>query len=636
MYFLKKIFILIFLFTWVGNGMAQGFNYKGISIQGQHDFGNGGILNLDFLIIDYSGDTVWYEAHNGVTLTPENSYNLILGQGSYISGTESLFENVNWFNVDKVVIENSNAAPYLIAEFNPRAVPYAFHSFTVERIPFVYELVDVNAPAPVDAYLLKYNGSVFYAAQDLLADTVNFAWTAGLSNYSDTALVGISNQMLADSSNYSFENDTSNYSSLLNSSLFSDSTLNTDSSNITLYAVNNWSIDGNLGLNISNFVGTTNSTDFVLGTNNSQRLIFGSGSQLSNGPISLGYQMDVVDGALFQTNGNSALSELNGDYFYFDGLHSATGISNTSIPRGVDTTQANYSFHFGNDVSSPGKYATVFGLNSSADSSVTSGTTYEPVSSFAFGKNCSVSRYSVAIGDSAIANYYRNVAIGHNVIANSGSSSTAIGNNVLSTGATAWGAGKNIESTGNFSTAIGTNASTNGYSGTFVFGDNSTTDTVFNTAAHQFMVRADGGIFFYSSSDLSTGVQVSSGGGSWSMISDRNKKENIVGLNYSAFEQPILQIPVYSWTYKSNNTIHIGPMAQDFYQSFRIGEMPNYINMIDIDGITFLGIKAVNQEIDEELNEADVEKLEEEIETEKEEFKNLENRINALYEKLDN
>ncbi len=186
MYFLKKIFILIFLFTWVGNGMAQGFNYKGISIQGQHDFGNGGILNLDFLIIDYSGDTVWYEAHNGVTLTPENSYNLILGQGSYISGTESLFENVNWFNVDKVVIENSNAAPYLIAEFNPRAVPYAFHSFTVERIPFVYELVDVNAPAPVDAYLLKYNGSVFYAAQDLLADTVNFAWTAGLSNYSES------------------------------------------------------------------------------------------------------------------------------------------------------------------------------------------------------------------------------------------------------------------------------------------------------------------------------------------------------------------------------------------------------------------------------------------------------------------
>ena len=44
---------------------------------------------------------------------------------------------------------------------------------------------------------------------------------------------------------------------------------------------------------------------------------------------------------------------------------------------------------------------------------------------------------SVAIGDSAIADYYRNVAIGKKVISTSFSSGLGIGNNIYITGATA-------------------------------------------------------------------------------------------------------------------------------------------------------------------------------------------------------
>jgi hypothetical protein len=125
------------------------------------------------------------------------------------------------------------------------------------------------------------------------------------------------------------------------------------------------------------------------------------------------------------------------------------------------------------------------------------------------------------------------------------------------------------------------------------------------------------------------------GAGSWSMISDRNKKRNINLLSPIDFHQAYDSLTISSWNYIANTTLHIGPMAQDFYGIFGVGEKPYYINMIDSDGATFLGVKMLYDDFKNIPSEEEVEAIEKEINKEKEELDRIEHRINHLYEELD-
>jgi uncharacterized coiled-coil protein SlyX len=94
-----------------------------------------------------------------------------------------------------------------------------------------------------------------------------------------------------------------------------------------------------------------------------------------------------------------------------------------------------------------------------------------------------------------------------------GAYSLATGYNTTASGFTSTAMGSSTTASGSGSTAMGFYASTAGFSGAFVYGDGSTT-TVFNaTAAHQFSVRATGGIRLFTNSALTSGVILSSGGG---------------------------------------------------------------------------------------------------------------------------
>jgi len=111
--------------------------------------------------------------------------------------------------------------------------------------------------------------------------------------------------------------------------------------------------------------------------------------------------------------------------------------------------------------------------------------------------------------------------------------------------------GDNTTASGNFTTAMGRNASTNGLSGSFVYGDATTSGIVNATAANFFTVRAAGGTTFYSNAGLSTGVSLASGGGAWASVSDRNRKENFRDEDGEAALAKIAALPIQSWSYKS-------------------------------------------------------------------------------------
>jgi hypothetical protein len=610
-------------------------NYKGINIQGQFNtiFEDKDTIDLVFEIIDFSNNQVWKEIHKNVYLSHYNSFSIILGKGEFLSGNQTLFENIDWETIERVnIYQNNSTTDILLGSYSLKTVPYSFHSLHSNESLSLNNLTNTPNNQAVLDNVIKYNGNEFYYTNDLvMIDSVLYSYYSDSVSFVDTVQNSISS-IYADSSNFSFYTDTSLFSNYTDSSIYSYQCQNSSISNVTLNALNNWSLQGNT-TDTAMFLGSTLNDSLIFKANNQILLNF-SNSNVTNTINNNGFSFNTNNGFLFNSVSTvNSLSAINFSHFYFNPKHFSTHIGNSI--NGLDTLSGDYSFSFGYNVGTNGSFSTVFGYNTYGDSTYNGSTGYNSISSFGLGKNCHVSRISVAIGDNAIANYYRNVAIGKNVTANTNSASVAIGNNVSSTGATSWAIGKNLTANGHFSTALGSYASTNLYTGSFVYGDASSNSIISNTQANQFMVRADSGFIFYTSPDLTMGVSLIHGDGSWNMISDKNKKHHIVKINGNNLIESINNLPIYSWYYNKQDIQHIGPMAQDFNTLFKVGEMPDYINMIDIDGITFSGIKTLNGQMKTQLKTEKVNAIKTAIEQERLALEKLELQIKELYEKLD-
>ena len=85
--------------------------------------------------------------------------------------------------------------------------------------------------------------------------------------------------------------------------------------------------------------------------------------------------------------------------------------------------------------------------------------------------------------------------------------------------------------------------------------------------------------------------------GAFSNPSDRNLKENFRDLNGEDILGKINDLNIQSWNYKSQGTniTHIGPVAQDFYQAFHLGDSNKSISTIDPAGIALVGVQALSK-----------------------------------------
>jgi hypothetical protein len=132
------------------------------------------------------------------------------------------------------------------------------------------------------------------------------------------------------------------------------------------------------------------------------------------------------------------------------------------------------------------------------------------------------------------------------------------------------------------------------YNGSFVWGDDSGTATLTATAANQFLVRASGGVMLFSNAGATTGVSLPAGSGSWSSLSDRAQKRDIATIDDAAILDKVGSLPVSEWSYSAEGRVrHLGPMAQDFYSAFGVGEDPRHIATIDEEGVALAAIKAL-------------------------------------------
>ncbi|HQU83789.1 MAG TPA: hypothetical protein PKY59_11715, partial [Pyrinomonadaceae bacterium] len=178
---------------------------------------------------------------------------------------------------------------------------------------------------------------------------------------------------------------------------------------------------------------------------------------------------------------------------------------------------------------------------------------------------------------------YNSIAVGENVRA-SGDNSVAFGKNSTAAQVSAVAIGEYAIASGAASVAMGYHAHTNARQGSFVFSDRSSVDVFRAGVNHSSNWRVSGGFRIFTSSNLSTGVTIQSGasvsnwgqsnaviststgallstGGVWTNASSRKLKDNFQLVDSREVLQKVLNLPIQTWNYKSENANirHIGP-----------------------------------------------------------------------------
>jgi hypothetical protein len=187
-----------------------------------------------------------------------------------------------------------------------------------------------------------------------------------------------------------------------------------------------------------------------------------------------------------------------------------------------------------------------------------------------------------------------NTASGEGAVIDGGFNSTAAG-----TFATIPGGYVN-SAAGTYSFAAGARASA-AQTGTFVWSDGSDGDTILTSSrAYQFLARASGGVTFWTNAGSTVGAMLAPGSGTWASASDRNLKTDVARIDDAAVLDKVAALPIERWSYKSERGVrHVGPMAQDFYAAFGVGEDDKHITSIDEDGVALAAIKALHARVGE-------------------------------------
>jgi hypothetical protein len=177
-------------------------------------------------------------------------------------------------------------------------------------------------------------------------------------------------------------------------------------------------------------------------------------------------------------------------------------------------------------------------------------------------------------GSATIAGGFRNTASGESATVPGGTENTAAGD-------TSFAAGRRARAN---------------HHGTFVWGDATDAD-VASTGDNQFVVRASGGVWFYSNSAATTGVSLAPGSGAWSNLSDRETKTNYTPVDGRDVLVRLATVPINIWSYKAQapSIRHVGPSAQDFYATFGLGEDDRHISTVDADGVALAAIQGLYQ-----------------------------------------
>jgi hypothetical protein len=145
--------------------------------------------------------------------------------------------------------------------------------------------------------------------------------------------------------------------------------------------------------------------------------------------------------------------------------------------------------------------------------------------------------------------------------------------------------------------AAGTNASAD-HEGAFVWSDTSS-GGLSSVNPDEFAVSAAGGVFLYTNSSATTGVELPSGSGSWSSASSRTLKSNLDPVDPAGVLERVRDLEISTWHYdaEGEDVRHMGPMAEDFADAFGLGDDEETISTVDADGVAFAAIQGLAERL---------------------------------------
>lgn len=183
------------------------------------------------------------------------------------------------------------------------------------------------------------------------------------------------------------------------------------------------------------------------------------------------------------------------------------------------------------------------------------------------------------------------------------------------------------------------------HQGAFVWGDYTQAD-INSSGNNQFIVRANGGIAFITSTvgftpnfpsdtfiTTTTGAKLTKAG-VWTDVSDRNAKIQFQSVNPQAVLAQVAGLPITTWSYKAEDAAirHIGPTAQDFYNTFNVGNDDMHLAALDTNGVALAAIQGLYQVVQEELKvcNSEISDLESQVASQRAQLDELEARLAAL------
>lgn len=602
---MKNWIISLFVIFITGTANGQTFP-EGLPYQAQVFSSSGTMLASSTIGVRFNirsgsltGPIEWQEDHV-VSTNEVGHFEVIIGEGTSTgSGSVAAFNLILWGEANyflEMLVDETNTGSFISTMTQQLyAVPFAFHSKTTSQKFKLSELLDVDTSGIEVGDILEWNGTKWVPSTDDFTssgDTAQYAYYADTAAYADTAYYAENCLMVdfVDTAYLASYADSATYAMNGMSATYADSATYTDSAGVALYAINNWGIDGNDNTTgATNFLGTTSAEDLVIKTNNLERMRIKSNGRMGVGTATplADFHIDNSNGVLFSgAFGTGSIPvEGTGTRFMWYPAKAAFRSGYVASTNWNDVNIGEYSFSVGYNNKASGNYSAAFGNSTEASGE----------GSFAAGNaSLATGLYAIAMGHNPQATGDYGIALGRGALANA-EGGIAIGYHPEVYANYGLGMGNYVKVYGVNGVAIGYKAQCD-HDGTFVYSDQSAPLTYTNsTAANQFMVKASGGTIFYTSSDLSTGVELAPGGGAWLTLSDRNKKENLVLLDPMDYLEKLSDIEVYQWNYiaQDSSIRHIGPMAQDFYSVFGIGVDSTRISTVDFDGINMLLIKAL-------------------------------------------
>lgn len=207
----------------------------------------------------------------------------------------------------------------------------------------------------------------------------------------------------------------------------------------------------------------------------------------------------------------------------------------------------------------------------------------------------------------------------------SGFTCTAIGYFNRAAGQGSVALGYRTESAADYSVALGYRATTcstgslaastctTPRTGAFVWGDESTTNYLNAQNNNEFRIRANGGIRLRTSPSANaapgvggnTGCDLPPNSGTFSCSSSRTIKTAFQAIDADAWLNRIRDLPLSTWSYINDqaHTRHLGPVAEDFFVRFGLGEGPSSIGAQDLASLGLVGVQALAEHGERQADE---------------------------------